>query len=39
MYHRDGRESIWILIAVAGVGMLLTWEYLYCIVKMLEVVK
>ena len=37
MYHRDGRESIFMLLAILGVSALLTFEYLYAIVKMLEV--
>jgi hypothetical protein len=39
MYNKNSNESIWVLIAVVGVGMLLTFEYVYAIIKMLEVVR
>jgi hypothetical protein len=37
MYHKHGNESIWVMIAILGVSAVLTFEYLYAIIKMLEV--
>jgi len=38
MYHKDGKESIFLMAAILGVSALLTFEYVYAIIKMLEVV-
>ena len=38
MYNKNSNESIWMFLVIVGVGMLLTFEYLYAIIKMLEVV-
>ena len=37
MYHRNGLEAIGVLIGILIVGGILTAEYIYAIVKMLEV--
>ena len=37
MYHRNGRESIYMLLAILAVSACLTFEYVYAIIKMLEV--
>jgi hypothetical protein len=37
MYHRNGNESIWVMLGILAVSACLTWEYVYAIIKMLEV--
>ena len=36
MYHKNGLEAIGVLIGIIIMGGILTAEYLYAIVKMLE---
>ncbi len=38
MYHKHGNESIWVMVGILLVSGLLTFEYVYAIIKMLEVV-
>jgi hypothetical protein len=39
MYHKHGNESIWVMVGILLVSGALCAEYLWAIIKMLEVVK